>query len=111
MNKENAICAKDEERPVRITRARAKVLGSVAGISPSSRPPFKQEQRRVLRANSKRAASDENKASMVATPSLQHKRRAVLVDVTNTGENPHDKASKFQVSINGLAYLVIECKF
>ena len=40
MNKENAICARDEERPVRITRARAKVLGSVAGISPSSRPPF-----------------------------------------------------------------------
>ncbi|XP_062164202.1 cyclin-A2-2-like isoform X2 [Alnus glutinosa] len=83
MDKENTNAAKVEESTVRVTRARAKALGSSGGIFPSSKPSFKQEQKHVLRSKFKRAASDENKASMVAPAGIQHKRRAVLEDVTN----------------------------
>lgn len=101
MNKENKVSAKDEERPLRITRARAKALGSLGGgIPPYSRPSFKTEHKNKPRANSKRAASDDNKNSVVAPAGLQHKRRAVLTDVTNICGKSYDKCidtSKFQV--------------
>ncbi|MED6180025.1 hypothetical protein PIB30_006515 [Stylosanthes scabra] len=91
MNKENkAASAKVEERPHRITRARAKVLGSVGGIPPYSRPSFKNEQKHVLRGNFRRTGSDENKTSVVVDP--LDKRKQVLTDVTNISNN----ASKFQ---------------
>ncbi|KAI4337373.1 hypothetical protein L6164_015798 [Bauhinia variegata] len=99
MDKENKICAKYEEHSVRITRARARALGSIGGIPPSSRPSFKPEQKRVLRANYKKGASDENKTSVAAPAGLQHKRKAVLTDVTNLSEISYNKiinASKFQ---------------
>lgn len=83
MNKENTIAAKVEEPTIRITRARAKALGTSGVILPSSKPTNKQDQKRVLRTNSKRAASDENKPTVTAIAGLQHKRRAVLKDVTN----------------------------
>lgn len=83
MDKENTTAAKVEEPTVRITRARSKALGLSGGIFPSSKPSFKQDQKHVLRSKFKRAASDENKASMVAPAGTQHKRRAVLEDVTN----------------------------
>ncbi|XLR42172.1 hypothetical protein HN51_020366 [Arachis hypogaea] len=92
MNKANkAASAKDEERPHRITRARAKVLGSVGGIPPYSRPSFKNEQKHVLRGSFTRTGSDENKTSVVVDP--LDKRKQVLNDVTNICSN----ASTFQV--------------
>ncbi|KAK4853989.1 hypothetical protein QYF36_017401 [Acer negundo] len=87
MNKENTAAAKAGEPTARITRARAKALGSSAGIFPSSKPAFKPDKKQALRSNSKRAASDENKAPTNAVSGLQHKRRAVLRDVTNICEN------------------------
>ncbi|KAH7574192.1 hypothetical protein JRO89_XS03G0263900 [Xanthoceras sorbifolium] len=87
MNKENTTAAKAEEPTARITRARAKAMGSSGGVFPSSKPTFKPEQKRALRGNSKRAASDESKAPVNVASGLQHKRRAVLKDVTNICEN------------------------
>ncbi|XWS27164.1 hypothetical protein CRYUN_Cryun26dG0091600 [Craigia yunnanensis] len=83
MNKENEPTEKVEEPTGRITRARSKALGAVEGIWSSPKPLFKQDQKRVLQVNSKRAASDVNKASVTAAVGLQPKRRAVLKDVTN----------------------------
>ncbi|KAL5144970.1 Cyclin-A2-2 [Glycine soja] len=96
MDKVNRVCAKDEERPLRITRARARAL---RGITPYSRPSLKNEQKNVLRAHPKRAASSENKTSVVVPAVVQQKGRAVLSDVSNMCAKPHDKctkSSKFQ---------------
>lgn len=82
MNKENEPTEKGEEPTGRITRARSKALAEAGGIC-SSKPSFKLDQKRVLQVHSKRAASDENKASLTAAVGLQPKRRAVLKDVTN----------------------------
>lgn len=102
MKKEDTTTAKVEEPNVRITRARAKALGLSGGIFPSSKPSFKQDQKHVVCSKFKRAASDENKASTVAPAGIQHKRRAVLGDVTNVlCENSHmnyTHASKNQTS-------------
>ncbi|XP_062098584.1 cyclin-A2-2-like [Humulus lupulus] len=81
MNDENTNVANFEESGVRVTRARARALGTSGGVLPPLKPS--QDQKRALRAKSKRANLDENKASMVAPASFQHKRRAVLKDVTN----------------------------
>ncbi len=103
MKKEDTTTAKVEEPNVRITRARAKALGLSGGIFPSSKPSFKQDQKHVVCSKFKRAASDENKASTVAPAGIQHKRRAVLGDVTNVlCENSHmnyTHSSKNQVRI------------
>ena len=99
MDKVNRVCAKDEERPLRITRARARAL---RGITPYSRPSLKNEQKNVLRAHPKRAASSENKTSVVVPAVVQQMGRAVLSDVSNMCAKPHDKctkSSKFQVSM------------
>ncbi|KAK2990914.1 hypothetical protein RJ640_028691, partial [Escallonia rubra] len=80
MDKENRDEVKLEEASVRITRARAKALGTVGGLPPQ-KPPLKQEQRQV-QPNSKRAAPDNNKLRVSAC--LQDKKRAVLKDSTNT---------------------------
>lgn len=82
MNKENITSAKIEEPTVRITRARAKAATKSGGLLPP-KPPIKLDQMQVVRTNSKRAASDENKPSATANAGLQHKRRAALKDVTN----------------------------
>ncbi|XP_057959362.1 cyclin-A2-1-like [Malania oleifera] len=82
MNKENIAAAKFEGSTARITRARAKELGSSRGLRPP-KPSIKQDQKRVLRSNSKRAAMEENKSTDTATSHLQHKKRAVFKDVTN----------------------------
>lgn len=103
MNKENIIAAKVDESNVRITRARAKALGLSGGIFPPSEPSLKQDQKHVLPSNFKRAAADENKASMITSAGIKHKRRAVLGDVTNVlCENSHANcihAPKTQVRI------------
>ncbi|CAA0810615.1 Unknown protein [Striga hermonthica] len=66
---------------VRITRARAKALGSSSGLPPLH-PSFKQDDKPVLRAHLKRAVSDNKKPSSAAA-CAPHKKRAVLKDVTN----------------------------
>lgn len=98
MNKENRNAARVEEPSVRITRARAKAFGTSAEVLSSSQP-VKQGQKRALRANSKKGASEENKASIISTIGLQHKRRAVLKDVTNSNVDWTD-ASQVQVQIS-----------
>ncbi|KAJ6758516.1 CYCLINS [Salix koriyanagi] len=90
MNKDNATAAKFEESTTRITRARAKASGTSVGLFPATKPSFKQEQKHLLRAKTKRAASDENKSCSTSVAGLKHKRRAVLKDVTNIlCENSH----------------------
>ncbi|GMP94710.1 hypothetical protein CsSME_00044059 [Camellia sinensis var. sinensis] len=89
MNKENRTAAKFEEPTVRITRARAKALATSGGLPPS-KPSMKQEQKLILQQSSKRSASDENNPSVSITDCLQHKKRAVLKDVTNIlCDNPY----------------------
>ncbi|XP_048595362.1 cyclin-A2-1 isoform X1 [Brassica napus] len=68
-NKETISTAKTRQGNVRVTRSRAKALGT--SISPS-KPVFKQQPKLK-----KRMASDDTRV-------CQHKRRAVLKDVTNT---------------------------
>lgn len=84
MSKANStLCAKDEERPLRITRSRAKVLGG---------PSSENEGKRATA--SKKVVSSENK-TCVAVPDVPHrKRRAGLTDVTNITAKPHDKRVK-----------------
>jgi len=83
MSKANStLCAKDEERPLRITRSRAKVLGG---------PSSENEGKRA------RVVSSENQTCVVVP---HRKRRAGLTDVTNITAKPHDKRvkqSNFQV--------------
>ncbi|KAK9682581.1 hypothetical protein RND81_10G083400 [Saponaria officinalis] len=79
MNKENTATVKAVEPPVRLTRARAKALGTTGGHA--QKPP-RPESSRFLGAKSKRVASDEQQQT--APPaSLQKKRRTTLSDVTN----------------------------
>ncbi|KAK4420035.1 Cyclin-A2-1 [Sesamum alatum] len=86
MNDENR-ASNITEPTVRITRARAKASRSSNGLPPLY-PSAKQDDRRVLRANSKRAAPDNNKTAASSAACPQHKRSAVLKDVTNiTCEN------------------------
>jgi hypothetical protein len=115
MDKENKTAAKVEKSTVRITRALAKALGSSGGIFPSSKPSFKQGQKHVLQSKFKRATSDENKASMDPPAGAQHKRRAVLEDVTNilcvnSLMNPIH-ASKIQVRICHISVCNLICQF
>ncbi|CAI9755630.1 unnamed protein product [Fraxinus pennsylvanica] len=81
MNKENR--SSEVVGPaVRITRARAKALGSSGGLPPLH-PSTKQDGKMVLKTNSKRAASDENKPAASSSAFSQHKKRAILKEVTN----------------------------
>ncbi|KAK4365792.1 hypothetical protein RND71_013672 [Anisodus tanguticus] len=87
---------------MRITRARAKALGSSGGLPPLH-PSVRQDKKQgqgTQGIKSKRSASDENITS-ASTASQQPKRRAVLRDVTNVlRENPYMNCingSKFHV--------------
>ncbi|KAE9467761.1 hypothetical protein C3L33_00300, partial [Rhododendron williamsianum] len=77
----------------RITRARAAACQQSGGIYPSKATKKQdenrfstkqQDQKRVLRTNSKRAALDEVNNSAPVTSGVQNKRRAVLKEVTNS---------------------------
>ncbi|KAG6382987.1 hypothetical protein SASPL_157279 [Salvia splendens] len=77
----------DENRPsnlgeptARVTRARAKFLGSSSGL-PLLYPSAKHDDKRVSRASLKRAAPDKSVGSSAACH--PNKKRAVLKDVTN----------------------------
>ncbi|CAL0305703.1 unnamed protein product [Lupinus luteus] len=106
MSKENLISAKDDEFPLRVTRARAKILGSKSlgeGIPPYPSRSFKNEPKNKLRVNSKRVASDDINTCNVAPAGLQHKRRTVLTDVTNIRGESYDKCfntSKLQARVH-----------
>ncbi|KAL0718189.1 hypothetical protein Bca4012_067511 [Brassica carinata] len=77
-NKETISTAKTRQENARVTRSRAKALGT--STSPSN-PVFEQEPKLK-----KRMASDDIKV-------CQHKKRAVLKDVTNTLDGSNVKAS------------------
>ena len=74
MKKANTVTLKAGELPGRLTRAQAAAIRAHGQL-----PPFKQptrgNQKQLQRANPKRAASDDT--------CLQHKKKAVLHDVTN----------------------------
>ncbi|WVZ19347.1 hypothetical protein V8G54_006669 [Vigna mungo] len=82
----------DEERPIRITRAKTRALRGIP--PPPSRPSSGNEQKNMSRANSKRAAASGDQTSVVVPALIQNKRRAVLTDVTNIRDKCTD-ASKF----------------
>ncbi|CAA2997871.1 cyclin-A2-2-like isoform X1 [Olea europaea subsp. europaea] len=82
MNKENR--SSEVVGPtMRITRARTKALGSSGGLPPLH-PSTKQDARRVLQTTTKRVASDENEPAASSSAFSQHKKRAILKEVTNT---------------------------
>ncbi|KAA0058798.1 cyclin-A2-4-like [Cucumis melo var. makuwa] len=83
---ENHTRANIGEFPGRITRARAAAFTASAQLPP--RVPAHQHERRVARANLKRAASEENSCNSIAKSSRPCKRRAVLQDVSNIGCEP-----------------------
>ena len=81
MKKENLASSVVGEPIARMTRARAAARCAPGGISPS-KATKQQDQKRVLRTNSKRTALDEENVAPVPA-GVQNKRRAVLKDVTN----------------------------
>ncbi|KAF8400732.1 hypothetical protein HHK36_014032 [Tetracentron sinense] len=103
MKKGNTISSKFEEPTARVTRSRAAAYRASEGALPL-KSSTECDQKRVLRANSKRAALDQNNPGAPATACLQHKRRAVLKDVTNICcENSYRNcinAAKFQTKNN-----------
>ncbi|KAK4769353.1 hypothetical protein SAY86_027503 [Trapa natans] len=98
MNSENGA----EVSSVRITRARAKMLGASSRILRSSRPSFKQDRKGGIHENAKRAAVSKNKTFLDGAAPSQRKRRVVLTDVTNilcdNAHVNHVKALKIQNS-------------
>lgn len=94
-----------KEPTMRITRSRAKALGSSGGLPPRH-PSVRQDNKQGLGAQGtkyKRSASDENNpVTNASTACQQPKRRAVLRDVTNVlCENSYMNCinrSKFQAS-------------
>lgn len=67
------------------------------------------DQKRVLRANTKRMALDENNNNAAVSSGLHCKKRAVLLDVTNVSCSKSYRkcfdANKIQVNMLSLAYL------
>ncbi|XWS16396.1 hypothetical protein CRYUN_Cryun34aG0083600 [Craigia yunnanensis] len=82
MRKENIVSANVGELNGRITRSRAAALRA-SGQLPPLNAPKQPDQKRVLRANTKRTALDENNTNAPDNAGLQRKKRAVLQDVTN----------------------------
>ncbi|XVE52135.1 hypothetical protein DITRI_Ditri02bG0098000 [Diplodiscus trichospermus] len=82
MRKENVVAANVGELNGRITRARAaafRASGQLPPLNATNQP----DQKRVLRANTKRTALDEKNSNAHENAGLQRKKRAVLQDVTN----------------------------
>lgn len=80
MKNENLVTAAVREPTARITRAAARQSSGEMLILDGSK---QQDHKRVLRKNSKRAALDDRNSGAPVTACFQHKRRAVLKDVTN----------------------------
>ncbi|KAK1362988.1 Cyclin N-terminal domain-containing protein [Heracleum sosnowskyi] len=79
MKNENLLAAVVRDPTARVTRARAAASQSSEGLQILN-VSKQQLQKRELRKNSKRVALDEKNS---CAPGNQHKRRAVLKDVTN----------------------------
>uniref|UniRef100_A0A1D1YVE0 Cyclin-A2-1 n=1 Tax=Anthurium amnicola TaxID=1678845 RepID=A0A1D1YVE0_9ARAE len=81
--KENTVVTGYAEVPARLTRARAaacRATGSVLSLKPSLTKP---ESNRASRGNSIGIVQDENNPRVSLPAAVQHKKRAVLKDVTN----------------------------
>lgn len=102
MKKQNSMTSNVGDFAGRITRARAAALCS-AGQMPPSKAPTEENKKRALRGNPIRAALDENNTNVPDNPDHQHKRRAVLQDVTNVCcESSYKRcfnATKIQVNV------------
>ena len=100
-----------EDRSGRITRARAKELSESGDVPCSSKSSGVQKH--IVRANSKRMASDDINICSISSSGLPNKRRAVLKDVTNISTKGSDKncrnASNIQVNLN--LWLMFCCFF
>lgn len=100
MKKENTLPSNFRQLNGPVTRAAAL---RASGKMPPLKASSKQDQKRILRANPKRAALDENNTSGPANAGNQRKRRAVLQDVTNVCcENSYTScfsATKIQAKI------------
>lgn len=82
MRKENLVPAKVSELTAPLTRARAAALRA-SGQVPPLKAPIQQNQKRTFQGNQKTPDLDENNNNAPNDACLQHKRRAVLKDVTN----------------------------
>ncbi|XP_038999682.1 cyclin-A2-4-like [Hibiscus syriacus] len=82
MRKENVVSTKVGEFSGRLTRARAAALRSSRELPPL-KPPTQPDLKRILRANTKRTALDENDANAAENAGHHSKKRAMLQDVTN----------------------------
>lgn len=106
MNKENIMATNSEQPNVRITRARAKSLGTLGGLPPL-KPLMNEDQNKVAQLDSKRAQPDSKRdvtdgknAVVGCTAFPQRKKRAVLQDVTNIGRNKSNiKGGRVQVIV------------
>jgi len=100
MERENVLPSNFRHLNGPITRAAAL---RASGTMPPLKPPTKQDWKRNLRTNRKRAALDENSTSRPDNADNQCKRRAVLQDVTNVCcENSYTScfsATKIQVVV------------
>ncbi|XP_072990711.1 cyclin-A2-1-like [Typha latifolia] len=83
MKKDNPVIAGQEVPIGRITRARAAANRANGGVPPLLPPRVKPDQSHAIWGNLKRAALDENNTAASRTSTFQHKKRAVLKDVTN----------------------------
>ncbi|MBA0871426.1 hypothetical protein Goshw_025498 [Gossypium schwendimanii] len=81
MRKENVVSANGGEFNGRLTRARAAAL--CASRQLPLKAPTQPDQKRVLRANTKRTASDGNNTNAAENAGHHCKKRAVLQDVAN----------------------------
>lgn len=106
MKKENELLSGDGEPTARMTRARAAACRLASGVLPPKPPSTKPAPKRVIRGNSKRAASDENVHPTPVPVSFEHKRRAVLKDVTNCHSSYKNciNAAKMQVKMPSLQF-------
>ncbi|KAG1358635.1 cyclin-A2-1 [Cocos nucifera] len=83
MMKENSITAGYGVPNVRITRAQAAAIHENGGVLPLIPSLMKREKMQTQQAKYKRAATDENSQTASLTAGFQHKKRAVLKDVSN----------------------------
>ncbi|KAG6591587.1 Cyclin-A2-2, partial [Cucurbita argyrosperma subsp. sororia] len=88
-----------EDRSGRITRARAKELSESGDVPCSSKSSGVQKH--IVRANSKRVASDDINICSISSSGLPNKRRAVLKDVTNISTKGSDKNCRNASNIQG----------
>ncbi|GLT67717.1 hypothetical protein SLA2020_400050 [Shorea laevis] len=82
MGKENLVPANVRGLSGRITRSQAAALRASGQLPPLSSSNH-LDQKRVLKANAKRAALDQNNSSAPDNECLKHKKRAALQVVTN----------------------------